>query len=88
MTKRTYSRFFSALATGVICLFFSVTAYAEPPKNIQPKTNFGVQCINCKQYDYMEYMGYEQVGIGGTLHRLYYRCTFCGAVTTVDLQAR
>lgn len=52
------------------------------------RTDYGVPCIVCDRSDNMTMIGYEQVGFGGTLYRIYYRCGYCGAVTSQDVQAR
>ena len=49
---------------------------------------YGVKCVGCGRDDCMQYIGYEQVGTGGTTHRMYYKCTNCGAVTFVTMHAR
>lgn len=52
------------------------------------KANYGVVCDYCGETDYMKYLGVEQVGVGGTMYILYYKCENCGAVTTDVLNAR
>ena len=85
----TFSFFFTST---VPC--FANEAEVNIQQNYVTKTtenswaNYGVQCHVCKEYDYMQYIGLEQAGIGGTMYILYYKCTNCGSVTTKILNAR
>lgn len=86
--KQIKSVVVSVLVLALCMSFIPMSASAQPVDEVSPRTNYGIACVNCGLYDYMKYIGYEQVGIGGTTHRMIYRCEKCGAVTYWDLQAR
>lgn len=50
--------------------------------------NFGIPCVACHEYDYMSVINYEQVGIGGTMYIITYRCSNCGGATYQVFNAR
>lgn len=51
------------------------------------RTNYGVACWGCGGYD-LKLIGYEQAGIGGTTHNIYYKCNDCNGLTIVTMNAR
>lgn len=77
----------SMLIAGSLLFSVPIPSYAAFPEN-NIHSNYGVECIGCHEVDYMQLIGYQQIGIGGTMYRLTYRCTNCGATTFQDFYAR
>lgn len=74
----------------------TVTTYATEPVDMVaqiaeaavPQANYGMECCVCGRVDCLQFLYYEQAGIGGTTHRIYYKCTNCGGTTIVVMNAR
>lgn len=88
-----------AMLMAAAALFLTsgtTTAYAAEPANLvaqvaeaaAPQANYGMECAVCGRVDCLQFLYYEQVGIGGTTHRIYYKCTNCGGTTVVVMNAR
>lgn len=55
---------------GVVVLLFafgmagsSTRVAASQVSEINARANYGVQCAGCKSYDYLTYIGMEQIGM-------------------------
>jgi len=72
----------------LFCLLVQVLSLPVSASTESIQTNYGVACCNCGEYDYMKLIGFEQVGIGGTMYQLIYTCSKCGAVTYQTFYAR
>lgn len=53
----------------------------------EAQISLGILCPGCKS-DSWEFAWYEQVGISGMTHRVYYKCTNCGGLTFITMHAR
>lgn len=53
----------------------------------EAQVSLGIACPGCGM-DSWEFAWYEQVGVGGTTYRIYYKCTNCGGMTFVIMHAR